>query len=172
MKQAITATQNEKILRDDEFIVSKTDTKGRLTYFNRVFIDFAGYSQQFLMGKQHNIVRHPDMPRGVFHLLWETLQAGYEFNGYVKNICADGSFYWVFANVTPSYSSTGKLLGYYSVRRKPRVEKLNIVKDLYRDMLQAEKQAGAKDAIAASSVVLNTLLNNQCVSYDEFILKN
>ena len=171
MKAKITPTQTEKVLRDSDFIVSKTDPKGRLTYFNQIFMEYAGYNQQQLLGQQHNIVRHPDMPRGVFHLLWQTLQAGYEFNGYIKNICTDGSYYWVFANVTPSYSSAGELLGYYSVRRKPRLEALNIIKPLYQDMLQAEKQAGAKGAINASTDLLNQLLNNKHMSYEEFIFK-
>ena len=172
MNSKVTPTQRERVLRDDDFIVSKTDPKGRLTYFNRIFIEYAGYSSKQLMGQQHNIVRHPDMPRAVFHLLWKSLQQGEEFNGYVKNICADGAFYWVFANVTPSYSSSGELLGYYSVRRKPEAAKLDIIKSLYQEMLSAEQQAGSRDAIAASTDILNNLLNSHRVSYEEFILKN
>ena len=88
-------------MRDEDFIVSKTDAKGRISYSNRIFMEFAGYAEHELLGVQHNIVRHPDMPRAVFKVMWETLQAGQEFFGYVKNMASDGSFYWVFANVTP-----------------------------------------------------------------------
>ena len=170
MKQNITPTQTEITLRDNDFIVSKTDPKGLLTYCNEIFIEFSGYTESELLGKQHNIVRHPDMPRAVFRLLWDTLKAGNEFNGYVKNLSKNGSFYWVFANVTPSYGSDGSLLGYYSVRRKPRKDALNFIEQLYKDMLTAEKRAGTKGAIEASTQILTDLLNNKEVSYEEFIL--
>ncbi len=84
-------------MRDDDFIVSKTDLKGRITYCNRVFIEFSGYEAFELMGEQHNIVRHPDMPRGVFKFLWDTLGQQKECFAFVKNLCKDGSYYWVFA---------------------------------------------------------------------------
>jgi len=158
----------------DEFIVSKTDAAGRLTYCNRIFIDYAGYTEGELLGQQHNIVRHPDMPRAVFNLLWSTLKSGNEFFGYVKNITKDGSYYWVFANVTPSYSGSGSdvkdINGYFSVRRKPDAEKLRIVSALYNDMLLAEKAAGTSAAIAAGTKVLMDAVNKTGKDYREFIL--
>ncbi len=75
MKYKVEPTQQERLMRDDDFIVSKTDLKGRITYCNRIFIEFSGYSEQELLGAQHNIIRHPDMPRGVFKFLWDTLDA-------------------------------------------------------------------------------------------------
>ncbi len=96
MKNKIQPTQQERVMRNDDFIVSKTDIKGRISYANKIFIEFSGYSQDELLNSQHNIIRHPDMPRAVFHLLWKTLQDGREFNGYVKNLSNDGGFYWVF----------------------------------------------------------------------------
>ncbi len=168
MKLKIKPTNEERFLQDDEIIVSKTDTQGRLTYANETLIAVSGFHEDELLGQQHNIVRHPDMPRGVFKLLWDTLQAGEEFNGYVKNLRKDGAFYWVFANITPSYDSSGKLIGYYSVRRKPRKEALSIIKPLYEKMLAAEKEIGSKGAIATSIALLNDLLNEKGVSYDEF----
>lgn len=86
-------TDRERLLREEAFIVSKTDIKGRITYFNRIFIDISWYGEKELLCSQHNIVRRPDMPRGASHLLWETLNQGQEFFGYVKNLCKDGSFY-------------------------------------------------------------------------------
>ncbi len=80
-------------MREDDFIVSKTDLKGRITYCNRIFIEFSGYSEAELLGAQHNIVRHPDMPRGVFQFLWDTLGQKTECFAYVKNMCRDGAFY-------------------------------------------------------------------------------
>ncbi len=170
MKNKITPNNREVVMRDDDFIVSKTNPKGQLTYANEIFIEFSGYNEAELLGKQHNIVRHPDMPRAVFKLLWDTLKAGKEFNGYVKNLCKDGSYYWVFANVTPSYSANGRLLGYYSVRRKPAKDALDFIDGLYRNMVLAERQAGTKNTIEASTQLLNKLLNSKDISYEEFIL--
>jgi len=169
MKQHITPTDKEWHLPEGEIIVSKTDTKGRITYGNETLIEMTGYSEEEILGKQHNVVRHPDMPRGVFHLLWESVQAGREFNGYVKNLRKDGGFYWVLANVTPSYDNSGQISGYYSVRRRPGQEALAVIEPLYRDMLGTEQQAGPKEAISASRNLLQQKLNDKGVSYDEFV---
>ena len=170
MKNKINPTTQEIVMRDKDFIVSKTDPKGLLTYANEIFIEFSGYTEAELLGHQHNIIRHPDMPRAVFKLLWDTLKNGREFNGYVKNMSKDGSYYWVIANVTPSYSTRGSLLGYYSVRRKPGKNALEIIQSVYRDMLAAEKQVGTQGAIDASTTLLNDFLNRKEICYEEFIL--
>lgn len=170
MKQKITPTSVEQAMREDDFIVSKTDLKGRITYGNRIFIEFSGWTEKELLGSQHNIIRHPDMPRGVFKLLWDTVRDKRECNAYVKNMAKDGSFYWVLANVTPSLDSAGKVIGYFSVRRKPKANSVKTVSDLYRAMLAAEQRAGAKDAIAASTAILTNLLSDKGMSYDEFVL--
>jgi len=166
----IKPTSVEKVMREDDFIVSKTDTKGRITYGNRIFIEYSGYSAAELLGAQHNIIRHPDMPRAVFKLLWDTIQARQECFAYVKNMAKDGSFYWVYANVTPSFGTDGSLLGYYSVRRKPKASAVKTVTDLYRAMLEAEQRTGARDAIGASTRLLTDLLREKGAEYDEFIL--
>jgi PAS domain S-box-containing protein len=170
MKTGITPTSRERLMRDEDFIVSKTDPKGRITYCNRIFMEFAGYPEQDLLGSQHNIIRHPDMPRAVFRFMWETLQAGQEFFGYVKNMASDGSFYWVFANVTPTRNDRGDIVGYFSVRRKPRPDAVALVTPLYAAMLEREKAAGAKDAIDASRVLLEEQFQSKGVSYEEFVL--
>ncbi len=170
MKNKIQPTSNERIMRDNDFIVSKTDLKGRITYANKIFIEFSAYTQNELINSQQNIVRHPEMPRGVFSLLWETISSGKEFNAYIKNMAKDGSYYWVFANVTPSYDANNNIIGYYSVRRKPSQNALNIIMPVYKEMLEAEKQMGSKDAIAASTKILFDKLDTQGVIYDQFIL--
>lgn len=157
-------------MREGELIVSKTDLKGRITYGNRAFNHYSGFTERELIGKQHNIVRHPDMPRAVFQLLWDRLKAGQEVFAFVKNIAKSGSFYWVFANVTPSYDAQGKLLGYFSVRRKPNPDAIAVIQPLYRKMLQAEKDAGTQDAIAASTQLMRDTLAAQNISYDDFVL--
>lgn len=167
---AIQPSSVERIMRENDFIVSKTDLKGRITYGNRIFIEFSGYTEEELLGAQHNIVRHPDMPRAVFKLLWDTIRGGQECFAYVKNMAKDGSFYWVFANVTPSYDQQGNVIGYLSVRRKPKPEVVRVVASLYQQMLDTERQADAQNAIAASSRLLTDLLVEKGMSYEEFIL--
>ena len=119
MKNAITPTTREIVMQENDFIVSKTDLKGRITYANRVFMRIAGYAERELLNVQHNIIRHPDMPRGVFRLLWNVIENGQECFAYVKNLAKNGDYYWVFANVTMDYDANGKPIGYFSVRRKP-----------------------------------------------------
>ncbi len=116
MKQkGVVPNSRERVMRAEDFIVSKTDLTGRITYGNRIFMEYSGYSERELIGTQHNIIRHPDMPRAVFQLLWDTLAKEQEIFAYVKNMSKDGGFYWVFANVTPSYDQNGNVVGYYSV---------------------------------------------------------
>lgn len=170
MKSKIQPTAREKVMREEDFIVSKTDLKGRITYGNRIFIEFSGYSEEELLGAQHNIIRHPDMPRGVFKFLWDTLQAEKECFAYVKNLAKDGSFYWVFATVTPSYDRNRRVDGYYSVRRQPRREAIDFLSDVYQTMLAEERKAGPREAMAASLAWLTGVLAQKGVSYEEFVL--
>ncbi len=170
MKRSITPTTVERVLREEDFIVSITDTKGRISYCNRIFIEFSGYSEAELLGSQHNIIRHPDMPRAVFKLLWDKIQNKSECFAYVKNMSKDGGFYWVFANVTPTFDPSGNITGYISVRRKPKLSGVQTVTKLYAAMLDAEKKAGAANAIVVSSKILTDLLTEKGLSYDELIL--
>lgn len=170
MKSPITPTDNELFLPDDGQIISKTNENGLITYCNTLFIEFSGYDESELLGQPHNVIRHPDMPRAIFHLFWETLQKNQEFNGYIKNLCKDGSFYWVFANVTPSMSQDNQLLGYYSVRRKASDEQLSFIKDLYQDLKEIENKSSDEKAIQESTYKLNNILNGKEVGYNEFIL--
>ncbi|MFA6920534.1 MAG: PAS domain-containing protein [Gallionella sp.] len=157
-------------MREEDFIVSMTDLKGRITYGNRIFIEFSGYSSEELIGTQHNIIRHPDMPRAVFQLLWDKIQAGNECFAYVKNMSKDGGFYWVFTNVTPTFDPSGNITGYLSVRRKPKMSGVQTVTGLYAAMLAEEKRVGAANAIAASTKMLVDLLTEKGLSYDELVL--
>jgi PAS domain S-box-containing protein len=170
MKRQITPTAEERMMREDDFIVSMTDLKGRITYGNRIFIEFSGYSEDELIGTQHNIIRHPDMPRAVFKLLWDKIQNREECFAYVKNMSKDGGFYWVFTNVTPIYDASGNTTGYLSVRRKPKLSGIQTASAVYAAMLEAEKQAGPANAIAASTKVLVDILTEKGLSYDELVL--
>jgi hypothetical protein len=126
----------------------------------------AEYTEEELLGKPHNIVRHPDMPKTVFKLLWNRIQNKEEIFAYVVNKTKSGNDYWVYANVTASLDERGNIIGYYSVRRKPNPEALSIIKPLYAEMLQAERSGG----IAAGEKILHDLIEKKGVSYDELII--
>jgi len=164
-------TRNERVLKDEDFIVSKTDLKGLISYGNRTFIDISGYEESELLGAPHAILRHPDMPRTVFKLLWDQIQSGREINAYVKNLAKDGAFYWVFANVTPSFDARGRIVGYHSVRRKPSPGALGTISDLYRTMAETErKHGGGQEGMQASRAILDQLCQGKGASYDELVL--
>lgn len=171
MKPVITPNNMEKRLTDDAFIVSKTDTTGRITYANRTFMKIAGFPEHELLGVQHNIIRHPDMPRGVFRFMWNTLKAGDEFFGFAKNLCADGGFYWVFANITPDFDRDGKLQGYYSVRRNPPRSALDAIIPIYQEMLSIEKASSVKEAPDKSLAYLFDIVNQSGLrTYNNLVL--
>jgi len=171
VKNKTAPTGREVVVNEQDFIVSKTDSKGRIVYANRLFMRISGFREVELLGQQHNIVRHPDMPRGVFHLLWQTIEQGRECFAYVKNLCKNGDHYWVLANVTPDYNERDEIIGYFSVRRRPRREAVEYFSELYREMLAAEMKAGSRDAIAASTRVLEKAINDQGFeSYETFVL--
>jgi PAS domain S-box-containing protein len=169
VKRGIEATTTERMMRENDFIVSKTSPKGIITYGNPIFIEFSGYTEEELLGSQHNIIRHPDMPRAAFQLAWDTIQSGKEFFGYVKNMAKDGGFYWVFTHIAPDFDQQRNIVGYTSVRRCPRREAIAKIEPLYRQMLQAEKSAGARDAIGAGTKVLVDLLNQTGMGYEELV---
>jgi len=161
----IQPTLNEKEFQSNELLVTKTDLRGKITYANRAFMEIVQMDEHELIGSPHNIIRHPDMPKIIFKLLWQYLQEGKEIHAYVKNICKDGSFYWVMANVTPSFYKD-KIVGYHSARRKPTKESLAFIQSLYEELLKAEERGG----ITASEKLMNNLLKEKGVQYDEFIL--
>nr|WP_307735809.1 methyl-accepting chemotaxis protein [Massilia pinisoli] len=129
-------------LRDGQSIVSKTDTKGRITYVNPAFIEVSGFTEAELTGKAHNIVRHPDMPPAAFADMWQTLQAGEPWTGLVKNRRKNGDFYWVTANVVP-IKENGTTVGYMSVRTRPARADVERAEALYKRMRE-----GRADGIA------------------------
>ncbi len=172
MRKKITPTNKERIMRENDFIVSKTDLKGIITYCNRIFMEFANYTEEELLGQNHNVIRHPDMPSVIFKVLWDEIQAGKEVNAYVKNLSSDGSYYWVFANITPVFNGKNEIVGYSAVRRAPDREKLqSVIIPLYEQLLAEEKKHSKKsEGIAASYELLNKILEEKGKSYEEFIL--
>jgi PAS domain S-box-containing protein len=165
-KPHTTPIEKEVVLREGEFIVSKTDLKSYITYGNQYFITVSGWKEEELLGKNHNILRHPDMPQSAFKVLYEHIENGKEWFGFVKNLRKDGGYYWVFANISPSYDSNGKMVGYYSVRRKPIDGFKEIIEPLYQSISKIEAEGGMN---AGYEEVIK-FLNSKKMSFNEFML--
>jgi aerotaxis receptor len=127
----------EIVLDEYAFLVSETDEKGKITFANDDFCKIVGYEVEDLIGKPHNIIRHPDMPKVAFKDLWSTIQKGEVWSGYVKNKTKDNGYYWVFATVFPYITCDGNR-GYLSCRRKPSKEKIEEMETLYRELKNKE----------------------------------
>ena len=166
-----TPTNRERTFSQDQIIVSKTDLKGRLLYVNDVFCHVGLYEETDVLGQQHSIVRHPDMPRSVFHLLWQRIQSGREIFAYVKNMAKNGDYYWVLAHVTPNHDLQGNIDGYHSNRRVPGRAALGAITPLYRQILaEEERHADRKQGMHAGAALLEKILSDRGLSYDEFVL--
>lgn len=171
MADKITPTGREAPFHAHEMIVSKTDARGRLVYCNDVFIRLSGYHEKDLIGAPHSIIRHPDMPRCIFKLLWDTIQAGGEIFAYVVNMSKNGDHYWVLAHVTPSFGANGEIVGFHSNRRKPKDAAVSSIKTLYRDLKQIEDRPNnRKDGMLEATDTLHAMLTKKEVDYDRFVL--
>ena len=157
---------NELFLKDNTLITSKTDLKGKITYGNKDFIHYGGYKEEEFLNKPHSLVRHPQMPKSAFKLLWDYLKEKKEFFAFVCNLSKTGKTYWVFANVTPSYDEKDEVVGYYSVRRRPSKEGVETISKIYSKLLEIEKTQGVNQAI---QFTLNFLKENN-ITWDEFII--
>jgi aerotaxis receptor len=136
-ERTVQILDQEVIFPDGRLIVSRTDLVGVMTHFNQSFIEMSGYSREELTGKNHYILRHPDMPTAAFKDLWDTVQQGKKWHGYVKNLRKDGLYYWVYAVVIPNVRQN-RIVGYTSVRRKPSRSKIEESIHLYAEMLKKE----------------------------------
>ena len=156
----------------EDIIVSKTDLEGKITYANRTFMDIAGFpDDKSCIGQPHNIIRHPDMPRAVFYLLWKTLQSDQEIFAYVINRALNGDHYWVLAHVTPSHDMNDNIIGYHSNRRVPNpvVLKEHII-PLYKTLLDIEKSnSSPKAGMEKAFQTVVDLLTEAKIGYNEFI---
>lgn len=131
MKKNLPVTQREIDYPESAVFVSKTDTKGAITYVSDAFVEVSGFTREELIGSNHNIVRHPDMPEWAFADLWATVKAGHPWRGYVKNRAKNGDYYWVRANVVPIFNH-GNIVGYISLRKKPSKAEVSGAEALYR----------------------------------------
>jgi PAS domain S-box-containing protein len=163
-------TGRESPFGENELIVSKTDLKGRITYANDVFLRVSRYTREEIIGAPHSIIRHPDMPRCVFKLLWDTIQTGGEIFAYVLNMASNGDHYWVFAHVTPTFDAGGNISGYHSNRRKPDAAQIARIEPVYRTLLATEREGkSGKQAMQQAGAQLAAMLNDKGVAYDRFV---
>ena len=131
---------DEEYKFSEGLIVSSTDLKGIITYANRKFCEIADYTKKELTGKNHNIVRHPDMPKAAFQDLWDTIKAGKEWTGIVKNLRKDGKYYWVYSHITPIFDESGNITGYTAARRPASETEIAESSALYKEMIAQENQ--------------------------------
>lgn len=166
----IVPTGVERFFDDDEVIVSKTDMRGRITYANDVFLRIAGYAEDEVLGQPHSLVRHPDMPRCVFKLLWDTIASGEEIFAYVVNMAKNGDHYWVFAHVTPTFGADGSIIGYHSNRRVPERRAVDVAAGVYKALLAEEnKFSDARKGMEAGYGLLASVLKKQGMEYEQFV---
>ena len=164
-------TGRERRFQPDQVIVSKTDLAGKLTYGNNLFYELSGYNERECIGQPHNLIRHPDMPRAVFDLLWKRLTAGDEIFAYVNNRSKNGDNYWVFAHVTPSRDIQGRITGYHSNRRVPDQTVLDEkIKPLYAQLLAVEKAAASpRTGLEKSGSVIEALLKDTGMGFNQLM---
>jgi PAS domain S-box-containing protein len=164
-------TGRERMLGDEDIIVSKTDLSGRIQYVNQTFLKISSFTEREVLGQPHSMVRHPDvMPRCVFKLLWDTIQGGHEIFAYVCNLAKNGDHYWVFAHVTPSFSKDGSIVGYHSNRRCPDRNSLKTVMELYKHLIQEETRIGdRRESLKVTMDLLQKTVTAKSSGYDEFI---
>ncbi len=168
-RPTVTPTGRERYLAHEDLIVSKTDLKGHITYANRVFLEIADYTEAEMMGQAHNIIRHPDMPRTIYQLLWERIRQGKEIFAYVKNLCKNGDHYWVFAHVTPTFDGNRQMVGYHSNRRAPDRPAVEAAERLYRRLLRAEASAASpKEQLVRGRAELQAALDEEGVEFEKF----
>jgi PAS domain S-box-containing protein len=162
-------TGRERLFGADEIIVSKTDPKGIITYANEVFLRVSVYDEADVVGRPHNLIRHPDMPRAIFALMWDVLASGREIFAFVQNLASDGEHYWVLAHVTPTFGPGGAIIGYHSNRRLPDRAAVAKVAATYADLRAVERRHSApREALAASTARLTEILAAAGLTYDEY----
>lgn len=170
MTPTYTPTGVERFFDENDIIVSKTDLKGRITYANRIFVEVSGYQEDELIGQPHNIIRHPDMPRCVFKLLWDVLESGKEIFAYVNNMCKGGDNYWVHAHVTPTFDERGRIISYHSNRRVPERPAVDAAAELYAALLAEERRHNDwREGMKAGTQMLTGALAEKEIEYDEFV---
>jgi len=157
---------NEIKLSSKRYIVSKTDAKGIIEYGNDYFVEISGYSESELIGKPHSIVRHPDMPRIAFKLMWDRIKQGKNFMAVVKNLAKDGSYYWVVTDFEPKVDPiTNEIISHTAFRKAAPQKAIDTMIPIYAKLLEIEKEGGMQ----ASEKYLRGFLEENNTTYDNFV---
>lgn len=161
-----TIIDKEVVWDKSRVIMSKTDHRGIIEYANEVFVDVCGYEDYELMGQPHSIIRHPDMPKVLFKVLWENLKLGGNFHAVVKNLAKSGRYYWVVTDFESTKNEEGEITHYFGRRRAvPQEIITNYIEPLYKKLLQIEKASG----VEYSEKYLIGFLEEKNRSYVEYI---
>ncbi|MBA3025638.1 MAG: PAS domain-containing protein [Sulfurimonas sp.] len=159
---------NEIKLSSKRYIVSKTDAKGIIEYGNDYFVEISGYTEAQLIGQPHSIVRHPDMPKVVFKMMWDRINRGKNIMAVVKNLAKDGSYYWVVTEFEPKIDPiTNEILSHTAFRRAAPQKAIDTMIPIYQKLLEIEKTGGME----ASEKYLRGFFEDNKTTYDEFIDK-
>ncbi len=130
---------DEEVLFDGRSLISETDTRGIITFVNRKFTEMTLYTKEEAVGQPHSILRHPDMPKAAFKEMWDVIQTGKAWEGYVKNLRKDGRYYWVVVNIIPKVDEKGTIIGYIASRKMPDSNYLQNVIAQYKAMISEEQ---------------------------------
>nr|WP_321462313.1 PAS domain-containing protein [uncultured Cohaesibacter sp.] len=172
MTTTISPTGIERLYDDTQILVSRTDKDGYITYCNEYFRDITGYEDRSLLGQPHNCLRHPEMPRSIFKLLWDDLEAQTDAFAYMLNMASNGDHFWAFTHITPSKDETGEVVGYEASRRVPnRTTLREVIEPLYKELHDIESRFDdEEEGLKAGSEHLASLLNEKSTSYRRFVL--
>jgi PAS domain S-box-containing protein len=159
----------EHEVKSVDLIVSKSDEQGNITYVNPIFVKISGYSQASLLEKPHAILRHPDMPKAVFKYLWENIKEGKDVTAYVKNLCADGGYYWVLATVKMAKNPDGSFRNYMSTRRGVSQSAKETIAKFYAELLGIERDEGEEASYSAFEKFLNENGLNDTQAFNQYM---
>ena len=155
----------EIIFSKKKFIVSKTDIEGNLLFVNQNFCEITGYKYDDLMREPHSILRHPDMPKAIFYMIWKSLLAGMEVSAIIKNVAKSGKYYWVIADFSMQRDSYGKLETFSSFSRHAPNHVIESIQELYETMNRCERKGGIKGSLG----YLETFLEEKNLSYNDYL---
>ncbi len=153
-------------LNPKRYIVSKTDPRGIIEYGNDYFVEISGYSEAELVGQPHSIIRHPDMPKIVFKMMWDRINKAQNIMAVVKNLAKDGSYYWVVTEFEPKIDPiTNEIISHTAFRKAAPKSAVEQIEPIYAKLLQIEEHGGME----ASEKYLRGFLEEKNITYDEFI---
>ena len=159
------AIDKEIVFSKKKFIVSKTDIKGNITFINKNFCEISGYAEEELIGVPHNILRHSDMPRAIFYLIWNSLLRGEPVSGVVKNLAKSGEYYWVIADFDVKKDGAGDIKSFTAFRRAAPNQVIETIEELYATMLKIENKRGMEGSLS----YFEAFLEEKEMGYDEFL---